>query len=65
MNEADPAIDEARRAGFDLNLIEINLGLSVEERWRQHDGALKLLLELERARIERDARLQPTAPAAY
>ena len=54
----DPAIEEARRAGFDLNLIETNLSLSPEERWRQHDMALNVILELEEARMARDARLQ-------
>ena len=60
----DPAIEEARRAGFDLNLIEMNLSLSPEERWRQHDMALDVILELEEARMARDARLQatPTTP---
>ena len=57
----DPAIEEARRVGFDLNLIEINLALSPEERWRQHDMALEVILELEKARVARDARLHPAA----
>ena len=56
----DPAIEEARRAGFDLNLIEMNLSLAPEERWRQHDMALEVILELEEARLARDARLQAT-----
>jgi hypothetical protein len=30
----DPAIEAASRAGFDLNLIEINLSLTPEDRWR-------------------------------
>jgi len=53
----DPAIEDARRAGFDLNLLEMNLALSPEERWRQHDMALEVILELERARMARDAKL--------
>jgi hypothetical protein len=56
----DPAIEEARKAGFDLNLIEINLSLTPEERWRQHDMALAVILELEQARMARDAGLQTT-----
>ena len=64
MNADQAAIEEARRAGFDLDLIDTNLALSVAEHWRQHDGALELVLELEKARIARDARLQPTAPTA-
>ena len=59
----DPAIEEARRAGFDLNLIEMNLSLTPAERWRQHDMALEVILELEEARMARDARLQ-AAPTA-
>ncbi|HEY2382595.1 MAG TPA: hypothetical protein VGK48_15570 [Terriglobia bacterium] len=57
------AIEEARCAGFDVNLIELNLSLSPAERWRQHDLALDVILELEKARMTRDATLQ-TDPAA-
>ena len=62
--ETDSAIEDAIHAGFDLNLIEINLSLSPEERWRQHDMALAVILELEQARMDRDARLQsPATPS--
>jgi hypothetical protein len=54
----DSSIEEARLAGFDINLIDINLSLSPEERWRQHDLALAIVHELENARLARDARLQ-------
>ena len=57
-SQTDPAVEEALRVGFDLNLIEINLSLTPEERWRQHDMALDVILELEEARMDRDARLQ-------
>jgi hypothetical protein len=50
----------AAEAGIDLDLIDTNLALSVEERWRQHDAALAFILKLEAAKHERDARLQPT-----
>ena len=60
----DPAIEEACRAGFDLNLIEMNLSLSPGERWRQHDMALEVILELEEARMARDARLHETSTEA-
>jgi hypothetical protein len=56
-------IEEARKAGFDLNLIEMNLLLTPEERWRQHDMALEVILELEKARMARDAGLQETPRA--
>lgn len=64
MNPDEAAIEEARKAGFDLDLIDTNLSLSVAERWRQHDAALELALALEQARKNRDAGLQPIAPAA-
>ena len=57
----DEAIEAARLAGFDLDLIDTNLALPIEERWRQHNMALNLLLKFERARIERDARLPRSA----
>lgn len=60
----DQALAEASHAGFDLDMIDTNLALSVADRWRQHDDALELLLELERARIERDAKLSRTAAKA-
>lgn len=63
MNEDLTALEDAKKAGIDLDLIDSNLALSVEERWRQHAGALELVLELEKARSDRDARLQPTAHA--
>jgi len=53
----DQALDAAAKAGFDLDMLDTNLALTVEERWRQHDEALNILLKFQRARIERDARL--------
>ena len=64
MNRADQAIEEARCAGIDLNLLDTNLALPVRERWRQHNAALDLALKLEQAKQTRDARLQRTAPKA-
>lgn len=64
MNPANDAIEEARRAGFDIDLLDTNLALTPEERWRQHDTALEFVLELEEARIARDAKFQPPAAAA-
>ena len=63
MSPAEDAIEEARRAGFDVDLLDTNLALTPAERWRQHDTALEFVLELEQARIVRDAKLQPD-PAA-
>lgn len=61
MNPSDQAIEEARRAGIDLSLLDSNLALSVKERWQQHDAALDLVLKLQAARKEFDAKLQSSA----
>jgi hypothetical protein len=60
MNPPDQAIEDARRAGFDLDLIDSNLALTPEERWRQHNLALEMALELQQARPVRDTKLRPT-----
>ena len=52
--------EQAREAGIDLDLIDTNLALSVEERWRQHDGALRFILKLQEAKAAHDTGLQPT-----
>ena len=64
VSSTDSVIEEARRAGFDINLIESNLALSPEERWRQHNLALEMALELQQARIIRDTKLRPITHAA-
>lgn len=64
MDEKERVLEEARKAGFDLDLIDSNLALPVAERWRLHDGALELMLTLERAREKRDAQLQPNPNAS-
>ena len=43
------AIEEARRAGIDIGLLEDNLRLSHEQRALQHQDGLNLALALERA----------------
>ena len=40
MNPHDQAIEDARRAGFDMDLLDSNLALPPAERWRQHNLAL-------------------------
>jgi hypothetical protein len=55
------AIEEAEKAGFDLSLVDESLALSHEERARQHDQALALVLEFDRIRTERDAKPEPSA----
>lgn len=60
----DQAIEAAQQAGFDLSLVDANLALPIEERWRQHNLALEMALELQQARLARDTRLRSTpAPA--
>jgi hypothetical protein len=58
------AIEEAEKAGFDLSLVEASLALTPEDRARQHDQALALVLEFDRIRRERDAKLDSPAAAA-
>lgn len=53
-------LEQARDAGTDLDLIDTNLALRVEDRWRQHDGALRFILKLQEAKAAHDAGLQPT-----
>jgi hypothetical protein len=50
MNPADDALEQARRAGFDLDLLDTNLALTPEERWQQHDAALELVGKFEASR---------------
>lgn len=62
MDESQTAILEAERAGFDSSLIEASLALSHEQRAIQHQRALDLALEMERAgRVMRE---QPQSIAA-
>lgn len=61
---SDVALMQAETAGFDLSLVEASLKLSPEERARQHDQALALVLEFDRIRQGRDEHTQPTTPAA-
>jgi hypothetical protein len=49
MPDPDSAIDIAERAGFDMSLIRVSLGYSYDQRAIQHQAALDLMLEMERA----------------
>ena len=49
MPESSSAAEIAKRAGIDLALTEDNLRLSFEQRALQHQAALDLALEIERA----------------
>jgi hypothetical protein len=44
------ALEDARRAGFDLDLLDTNLALTPAERWQRHDAALELVEEYETTR---------------
>jgi hypothetical protein len=57
------AVEEAERAGFDLSLVDASLRLTPEERARQQDQALALVLEFDRIRQERSEQPQPITPA--
>ena len=52
MNSKIDPIEAARKAGFDLDLIDTNLALSPEERLRQHDEAVNVMLALQEALLE-------------
>jgi len=57
------AIDEAERAGFDLSLVDASLRLTPEERAKQHDQAVALVLEFDRIRRERGEQPRPASSA--
>lgn len=47
MDDPAHALEEARRAGIDLDELDKNLARTVTERIKRHDKALTLALELE------------------
>lgn len=65
MSEHPSAIDLAARAGIDWPLTQDNLRLSFEQRALQHQAALDLALEIERAgQILRERSASAAAAAA-
>lgn len=50
VNQPLDPLEEARRAGIDLNLLDTLLSQPVAVRWRQHDAALALVLRLEKGK---------------
>lgn len=40
MEQPNQALEDARRAGIDLDLLDSNLALTYEQRWQRHDEAL-------------------------
>jgi hypothetical protein len=63
VTKQEQSLEDARRAGIDLDLMDTILSQSIEERWRQHDAALTLALKLEQAMKARDAGPQNIAQA--
>ena len=61
MDDPARALEEARKAGIDLSLLDANLALTVKERWEQHAAALKLALKLEEAGRKRDGYVRRVA----
>lgn len=61
MKTREQIIAEAQRAGVDFEMLEYNLSLTPDERARQHDAALALVLELKRIGEEQRAHDRATA----
>jgi hypothetical protein len=49
MNHPEQALEEARRAGIDLSLLDANLALTYEQRVLKHESALELVWALREA----------------
>jgi len=49
MDEKEKVLEEARKAGFDLDLIDSNLALTPEQRVLRHASALELAQALREA----------------
>ena len=49
MEQPNKALEEARRAGIDLDLLDSNLALTHEQRVLRHESALELVLALREA----------------
>jgi hypothetical protein len=64
MGEPLTAIEEAERAGFDLSLLKESLNYSYEQRAVNHQRALDLALEMERAGRQLRERSQSTPSAS-
>ena len=63
MGSSNSDTEIAARAGIDLGLLEDNLRLTCEQRVLQHQDALNLALEIERAGLslrERPAAIAPS-----
>ena len=63
MTNLEQALEDARRAGIDLDLLDSNLALTYEERVLRHESALELVLALREAgaTYEKSASAAPAA----
>jgi hypothetical protein len=57
------ALEEARRAGIDLDLVDLHLALSYEERVKRHESALQLVWALREAGASYEKSDHPAAKA--
>jgi hypothetical protein len=63
MDQLDRVLEDARRAGIDLELLDSNLALSYEQRVLRHESALELMLALREAgaAYEKSSPIDPAA----
>lgn len=61
MEQPDQALEDARRAGIDLDLLDSNLAMTCEQRVLRHESARELVLALKEARVANE---KPAPPAA-
>ena len=60
MTNLEQALEDARLAGIDLDLLDSNLALTYEERVLRHESALELVLALREAGAAYE---KPASPA--
>jgi hypothetical protein len=61
MEHSDRALEEARCAGIDLDLLDSNLALTYEQRALRHESALELVLALKEAQPTHEKPAPPPA----
>jgi hypothetical protein len=61
MDNPAQALEEARRAGIDLSLLDSNLALTYEERVLRHESALELVWALKEAGAAYEKSAHPAA----
>ncbi len=61
MENPAQALEEARRAGIDLDLLDSNLGLTYEERVLRHESAQELIWALKEAGAAYERSARPAA----